>query len=124
MVFQRTIQLKSRLGDLLLLGEAQGGCASLFAPRPETRQFRSEKSSPQRKQAGRSTDRERRATRQRSRRLLLLLVMQGVLAEPRAVLFELQLLATRLAAEDVVHVACLFAHQEDDFGFLLALGHE
>ena len=67
--------------------------------------------------------RKRHATEGVPYRLLLLFVVQRVLAEPRAELFQLELFAAGLAAEDVVHVACLFANQKDDFGFLLALGH-
>lgn len=55
--------------------------------------------------------------------LLLLLNVQCVLAEAGAVLFELQLFATGLAAEDVIDVARFFANQEHHFGFFLAFGH-
>lgn len=54
--------------------------------------------------------------------LLFLFVMNGVLAQSRAVLFQLQLLAARFTAERVVVVASLFADEEDHF-FLFILGH-
>ncbi len=47
--------------------------------------------------------------------------MDGVLAQPWAVLLQLQLLATWFAAERVVVVAGLFTDQENHFGF--SFGH-
>lgn len=55
--------------------------------------------------------------------LLLLLVMDGVLANARRVLADLQLFTAGLAHQRVVVVACFLAHEVNDFGFLLALGH-
>src|SRR3954468_16546738 len=67
----------------------------------------------------------RRTERHRghSLQLLLLLRMQRVLPQPRAVLLELQLLASRLAAEGIVQIARLITGEEDNFRFLLAFGH-
>src|SRR5262245_45761824 len=60
---------------------------------------------------------------QRPPTLLLLLRVERVLAETRAVLLQLELLAAGLPPQDVVLVARLFADEENDFGFLLTLGH-
>lgn len=58
-----------------------------------------------------------------SNALLLLFNVQRMLAETSAIFFELQLFATWFAADCVVEIARFFAHQEDGFSFLLALGH-
>lgn len=55
--------------------------------------------------------------------LLLLLGVQRALAESRTILLQLQLLAARLAAEDVVDVTRFIANEENDVSFLLTLGH-
>src|SRR5689334_17271643 len=49
--------------------------------------------------------------------------MQRVLPQARAILLELQLLASRLAAQDVVQIARLVTGEKDNFGFLLTFGH-
>lgn len=56
-------------------------------------------------------------------RLLLLLVMQRVLAQARAVFHQLELFAAGFALQCVVMVAGFFAYEKHGFGFLLALGH-
>src|SRR5436190_10070075 len=55
--------------------------------------------------------------------LFLLLRVQRVLSQSRAVFLQLQFLAARLATEDVVEVARLVADEKHHFGFFLALGH-
>lgn len=55
--------------------------------------------------------------------LLLLLVVHRVAAEPRRILLDLQLLASRLATEGVVVIAGFFANQKHGLSLLLALGH-
>lgn len=56
-------------------------------------------------------------------RLLLLLGMQSVLSESRAVLFHPQLLAAWFPLQRVVVITRFFTHEEDCFSFLLAFGH-
>lgn len=55
--------------------------------------------------------------------LLFLFVVPGVLTQSRAVLFQLQLFATRFPANRVVVITGLFTHQEDGFRFLFAFCH-
>ena len=55
--------------------------------------------------------------------LLLLLVVQGVLAQARAVLHQRQLGRPRRLAQGVVPLAGLTADQEDDLLALLGLRH-
>lgn len=55
--------------------------------------------------------------------LLLLLDVNSVLAQTRAELFQLKLLATSSAAKGVVIVTGLFADEVNDFFLLFAFGH-
>lgn len=57
-------------------------------------------------------------------KLLLLFRVHRVLTELRAVLFELQLLTARFAADRVVVIARLVTNEENRFNFFLALGHD
>src|SRR5262245_58193732 len=57
------------------------------------------------------------------RTLLLLLDVLGVLAQPRAVLHQLELGRARLLHQRVVAVAGLLADEEHDLFLLLGLGH-
>ena len=50
--------------------------------------------------------------------------MQRVLAQTRAIFFELQLFAARFATQRVVVIARLFADQVNDFNLLLTLRHD
>lgn len=49
--------------------------------------------------------------------------MNGVSAEPRAVLLDPQLFSTRLTTDGVVVIAGFLTNEEHDFFFLLRLGH-
>ena len=53
-----------------------------------------------------------------ARKLLLLLGMHGVLAQPRRVLLQLELFATRLTSNRVVMVARLVAYEKDRIDLL------
>jgi len=60
---------------------------------------------------------------QRSPRLLLLFGVQSVLAQPATVFHQLELFATRLAAQRVVVVTGFVADEEHGFDLFLTLSH-
>lgn len=55
--------------------------------------------------------------------LFLLFGVRRVLAKPRAILLQLQLLTTWLTLVGVVVVAALVTDEENRFGFFLTSGH-
>src|SRR5262245_26300406 len=61
--------------------------------------------------------------RGRGYRLLFLFRMERVFPQAWGVLAQLQLFAPRLAADGVVVVSRLLAHEEDGFDLFLALSH-
>ena len=59
----------------------------------------------------------------RHHRLLFLFLVDGVLAQPRAVFLDFQSLATRFPSGDIVVVTSLFTDEVYGFRLLFALGH-
>jgi hypothetical protein len=57
-------------------------------------------------------------------KLLFLLVVERVLAEPGGIFLQLQLLTARFATQRVVLIPCLGAHEMNHFESLFTLGHD
>ena len=55
--------------------------------------------------------------------LFLLLAMESVLPQTRAILFDAKFLSAGLSPDGIVVVAALFTHEKNRFSFLLTSGH-
>lgn len=55
--------------------------------------------------------------------LFLLLAMESVLSQTRAILFDAKFLSAGLSPDGIVVVAALFTHEKNRFSFLLTSGH-